>query len=117
MGLANICVPHEQLDVTVQEWAETICERSPTAIAIAKRSFNMDTAHQSGIAGMGMYALKLYYDTEESREGGEGFAGKAQARLPQVRQVTHRQRTSDESQSLHQRRPAGTGRDRAPRCR
>ena len=38
-------------------------------IAIAKRSFNMDTAHQSGIAGLGMYALKLYYDTEESREG------------------------------------------------
>ena len=69
MGLANICVPHEQLDATVQEWAETICERSPTAIAIAKRSFNMDTAHQAGIAGMGMYALKLYYDTEESREG------------------------------------------------
>ena len=69
MGLANICVPHDQLDATVQEWAETICERSPTAIAIAKRSFNMDTAHQSGIAGMGMYALKLYYDTEESREG------------------------------------------------
>ena len=29
----------------------------------------MDTAHQRGIAGMGMYALKLYYDTEESREG------------------------------------------------
>ncbi len=69
MGLANICVPPEKLDETVQEWAETICERSPTAIAIAKRSFNADTAHQSGIAGMGMYALKLYYDTEESREG------------------------------------------------
>jgi len=69
MGLANICVPHDQLDATVQEWAETICERSPTAIAIAKRSFNMDTAHQAGIAGLGMYALKLYYDTEESREG------------------------------------------------
>ena len=28
----------------------------------------MDTAHQRGIAGS-MYALKLYYDTEESREG------------------------------------------------
>jgi hypothetical protein len=38
-------------------------------LAIAKRSFNMDTAHQAGIAGMGMYALKLYYDTEELREG------------------------------------------------
>jgi len=69
MGLANVCVPHEQLDAEVQQWAETICERSPTAIAIAKRSFNVDTAHQSGIAGLGMYALKLFYDTEESREG------------------------------------------------
>jgi 2-ketocyclohexanecarboxyl-CoA hydrolase len=69
MGLANVCVPHDQLDAEVQKWGEELCERSPTAIAIAKRSFNMDTAHQAGIAGMGMYALKLYYDTEESREG------------------------------------------------
>ena len=69
MGLANVCVPHAELDATVQQWAEEICERSPTAIAIAKRSFNMDTAHQAGIAGMGMYALKLYSATEESREG------------------------------------------------
>ena len=79
MGLANVCVPHEELDATVQECAETICERSPTAIAIAKRSFNMDTAHQSGIAGMGMYALKLYYDTEESREGVKAFNEKRKA--------------------------------------
>jgi 2-ketocyclohexanecarboxyl-CoA hydrolase len=69
MGLANACVPPDELDATVQRWAEEICERSPTAIAIAKRSFNMDTAHQAGIAGLGMYALKLYYGTEESREG------------------------------------------------
>ena len=73
MGLANVCVPPEQLDATVQEWAETICERSPTAIAIAKRSFNMDTAHQAGIAGMGLYALKLYYETDESKEGVRAF--------------------------------------------
>ena len=69
MGLANACVAPDLLDAEVQKWAETICERSPTAIAIAKRSFNMDTAHQSGIAAMGMYALKLYYETDESREG------------------------------------------------
>ena len=36
----------------------------------------MDTAHQAGIAGMGMYALKLYYDTEESREGVKAFQEK-----------------------------------------
>lgn len=69
MGLANVCVPQDQLDDEIQKWGEELCERSPTAIAIAKRSFSMDTAHQAGIAGMGMYALKLYYDTDESREG------------------------------------------------
>jgi 2-ketocyclohexanecarboxyl-CoA hydrolase len=69
MGLANECVPLAQLDETVQAWADELSERSPTALAIAKRSFNMDTAHQAGIAGMGLYALKLYYDTDESREG------------------------------------------------
>jgi 2-ketocyclohexanecarboxyl-CoA hydrolase len=60
-------------------------EKSPTAIAIAKRSFNMDTAHQAGIAGMGMYALKLYYDTEESREGVQAFLEK---RKPQFRKYS-----------------------------
>ena len=69
MGLVNAVVPHEQLDAEVQRWCDEIAERSPTAIAIAKRSFNMDTAHQAGIAGMGLLALKLYYGTDESREG------------------------------------------------
>ena len=82
MRLANTCVPHDQLDAEVQKWGEELCERSPTALAIAKRSFNMDTAHQSGIAGMGMYALKLYYDTEESREGVAAFKEK---RKPEFR--------------------------------
>ena len=76
MGLVNAVVPHEQLDAEVARWCAEIMERSPTAIAIAKRSFNMDTAHQAGIAGMGLYALKLYYDTEESREGVRAFQEK-----------------------------------------
>ena len=82
MGLVNAVVPHEQLDAEVQRWCDEIAERSPTAIAIAKRSFNMDTAHQAGIAGMGLYALKLYYDTDESREGVRAFNEK---RAPQFR--------------------------------
>jgi len=82
MGLVNAVVPHEQLDAEVQKWCDEIMEKSPTAIAIAKRSFNMDTAHQAGIAGMGMYALKLYYDTEESKEGVKAFQEK---RKPEFR--------------------------------
>ena len=34
-----------------------------------EENLNTKFAHQAGIAGMGMYALKLFYDTEESREG------------------------------------------------
>ncbi|MDH4059697.1 MAG: 2-ketocyclohexanecarboxyl-CoA hydrolase [Aquincola sp.] len=82
MGLVNAVVAHDQLDAEVQRWCDEVAERSPTAIAIAKRSFNMDTAHQAGIAGMGLYALKLYYDTDESREGVRAFNEK---RAPQFR--------------------------------
>jgi 2-ketocyclohexanecarboxyl-CoA hydrolase len=76
MGLVNAVVPHEQLDAEVGKWCDEILEKSPTALAIAKRSFNMDTAQQAGIAGLGLYALKLYYDTEESREGVKAFQEK-----------------------------------------
>ena len=76
MGLVNTVVPHDQLDAEVQRWCDEIQQRSPTALAIAKRSFNMDTAHQAGIAGMGLYALKLYYDSDESREGVRAFQEK-----------------------------------------
>jgi len=84
MGLVNAVVPHEQLDAEVARWCDEIQQRSPTAIAIAKRSFNMDTAHQSGIAGMGLLALKLYYDTDESREGVRAFNEK---RAPDFRSL------------------------------
>ena len=51
-------------------------ERSPTAIAIAKRSFNADSENIRGIGGMGFQALALYYQTEESKEGGNAFREK-----------------------------------------
>lgn len=76
MGLVNTVVPADDLDGEVEKWCAEIMVKSPTAIAIAKRSFNMDTEHQRGIAGMGMYALKLYYDTEESKEGVRAFQEK-----------------------------------------
>ena len=73
MGQVNAVVPHEQLDAEVQRWCDETQAKSPTAIAIAKRSFNMYTAHQAGIAGLGLAALKLHYDTDESREGVRAF--------------------------------------------
>ena len=49
---------------------------SQTAISIAKRSFNADTDHINGIGALGMESLRLYYDTEESKEGGNAFREK-----------------------------------------
>jgi 2-ketocyclohexanecarboxyl-CoA hydrolase len=42
----------------------------------------MDSENIRGIAGMGMYALSLYYDTDESKEGGIAFKEK---RKPEFR--------------------------------
>lgn len=73
MGLVNTVVPHDQLHAEVDKWCAEILEKSPTAISIAKKSFNLDSENIRAISGMGMQALKLYYETEESREGVKAF--------------------------------------------
>jgi 2-ketocyclohexanecarboxyl-CoA hydrolase len=73
MGLINAVVAHEELDGEVDRWCAEILEKSPTAIAIAKRSFNATTEHIRGIGALGMQALSLFYDTEESKEGVKAF--------------------------------------------
>lgn len=76
MGLVNVVVPHDKLDDEVASWCAELMERSPTALAIAKRSFNAATESFRGLASMGMQSLALYYDTEESKEGVRAFAEK-----------------------------------------
>ncbi|MEQ8348000.1 MAG: enoyl-CoA hydratase-related protein [Sneathiellaceae bacterium] len=76
MGLVNAVVPDADLDAEVDRWCGELLKRSPTALAIAKRSFNADSDAIRGIGRMGMQALALYYDTPESREGGAAFREK-----------------------------------------
>jgi len=76
MGLVNKVVPDDQLDAEVDAWCREIMERSPTAIAIAKRSFNADTDSIAGIGALGKQELKLYYESDESKEGVRAFNGK-----------------------------------------
>ncbi len=82
MGLANAAVPDAELDAEVDRWCAEILELSPTALAIAKRSFNADTAHIAGLSALGLQAVKLFYDTEEAREGVRAFREK---RRPEFR--------------------------------
>jgi 2-ketocyclohexanecarboxyl-CoA hydrolase len=73
MGLVNKVVPHEQLDAEVEAWAADINQMSPTALAIAKRSFNADSENIRGISFLGIQAVKHYYMSEESKEGVRAF--------------------------------------------
>lgn len=82
MGLVNAVVPAAELDAEVLRWCEEIMSKSPTAIAIAKRSFNADSENIRGIASQGMQALALYYTTDESKEGVNAFIEK---RTPEFR--------------------------------
>ena len=75
-------MPPEQLDEEVRKWCDEILEKSPTALSIAKRSFNADSENIAGIGALGMQALSLYYDTKESQEGVAAFKEK---RKPEFR--------------------------------
>jgi 2-ketocyclohexanecarboxyl-CoA hydrolase len=74
-------VPKDQLDAEVDSRCRKIIKRSPTAIAIAKRSFN-PTPIPSLAGALGMQALKLYYESEESKYGVRAFS---EGRKPQFR--------------------------------
>jgi len=73
MGLINKAVPMAELDAAVTQWTDTLAERSPTALAFLKRSFNADSDSIRGISNMALHAVKLYYDTDESKEGVNAF--------------------------------------------
>jgi 2-ketocyclohexanecarboxyl-CoA hydrolase len=81
MGLVNAVVPADKLDEEVDKWCAELMERSPTALAIAKRSFNADTEQLRGLSALGFEAVALYYGTEESKEGGRAFRAKRPPRF------------------------------------
>jgi 2-ketocyclohexanecarboxyl-CoA hydrolase len=73
MGLVNKVVPAAQLMDEARAWGREMIALSPTAIRIAKASFNAETDHIKGIGAMGAISLGLYYRTEESMEGRNAF--------------------------------------------
>jgi 2-ketocyclohexanecarboxyl-CoA hydrolase len=76
MGLVNKVVPAADLRKEVEQWCAELLEKSPTALKLAKYSFNADSDHIHGITEMGFSALELYYQTAEAREGRNAFVEK-----------------------------------------
>ena len=76
MGLVNKVVPLKDLRAEVEQWCRELLEKSPTALALAKQSFNIDSEQRAGVAQFAGTALHLYYQTEEAMEGRNAFVEK-----------------------------------------
>jgi len=73
MGLVNAVVPAAELRAETEKWCRELLEKSPTALKLAKQSFNADSEHIAGITELGFAALELYYATDEAQEGRNAF--------------------------------------------
>ncbi|MCC6216522.1 MAG: 1,4-dihydroxy-2-naphthoyl-CoA synthase [Polyangiaceae bacterium] len=76
MGMANLAVPHAELERTALEWSREILSKSPTAMRMLKFGFNLV---DDGLVGQQLFAgeaTRLAYGTEEAREGRDAFLEK-----------------------------------------
>jgi dihydroxynaphthoic acid synthetase len=85
MGLVNKVVPAADLRREVEGWCAEILAKSPTALKLAKYSFNADTDAIHGIGALGFSAVELYWKTPEAEEGVQAFLEK---RPPDFRKHT-----------------------------
>lgn len=76
MGLVNAVVAHDQLLAEARAWASEVVALSPTAIKLAKQSFNIATEQYRALGNFAGTALGMFYGTEEAAEGGAAFAEK-----------------------------------------
>ena len=86
MGLVNKVVPLKDLRAEVEKWCAELLEKSPTALALAKQSFNIDSEQRAGVAQFAGTALDLYYQTDEAMEGRNAFVEKRPVDFKKFRQ-------------------------------
>jgi naphthoate synthase len=76
MGMVNKVVPHVELENVALEWSNTIMQKSPTAIRMAKFAMNLT---DDGMVGQQLFAgeaTRLAYGTDEATEGRDSFLEK-----------------------------------------
>jgi naphthoate synthase len=76
MGLVNRVVPFAELRAETERWCRELLEKSPTALRLAKQSFNIDSEQRAGVSEFATTALGLYYQSEEAQEGRDAFVEK-----------------------------------------
>ena len=76
MGLVNAIVPPERLMEEARSWASEVVPLSPTAIKLAKQSFNIATEQYRALGSFAGSAVALFYGTDEAAEGRNAFMEK-----------------------------------------
>lgn len=76
MGLVNTVVPLDQLEGETMKWCRRIMENSPTAISCLKAALNADEDGSAGVMQLAGNATRLFYMSEEGKEGRDAFMSK-----------------------------------------
>ncbi|CAM9478618.1 unnamed protein product, partial [Phaeothamnion confervicola] len=84
MGLVNAVVPLAELEQETLRWCRRIIANSPTALACLKAALNADEDGQAGVMQLAGNATRLFYLSEEGKEGRDAFLAK---RPPRFRAV------------------------------
>ena len=84
MGLVNTVVPLSQLEAETVKWCRRILQNSPTAIACLKAALNLDEDGQAGAQVLAGHATRLYYLSEEGKEGRDAFMEKRRPRFREL---------------------------------
>lgn len=82
MGLVNAVVPVAELELETLRWCRRIVQHSPTAIQFLKAALNADEDGAAGLQELGGAATRLFYHSDEGKEGAAAFL---QKREPQFR--------------------------------
>ncbi|XP_042450398.1 1,4-dihydroxy-2-naphthoyl-CoA synthase, peroxisomal-like [Zingiber officinale] len=73
MGLVNVVVPLEKLELETLKWCREILRNSPTAIRILKSALNAVDDGHVGLQELGGNATLVFYGTEEANEGKKAY--------------------------------------------
>jgi naphthoate synthase len=82
MGLVNAVVPLAELEPETLRWCRRIVSHSPTALQFLKAALNADEDGAAGLQELGGAATRLFYHSDEGKEGAAAFLAK---RAPQFR--------------------------------
>ena len=75
MGLINAVFPNDELEGEVGRWVRRMGMLSPTALAVAKAAINADQDGSAGISLMGGHITRLFYMSDEAKEGRAAYRG------------------------------------------